>query len=61
MSDNGANPKEPHFYGAEYGGTIERDYDNSIENMGRKALSYRLAGHGQRSSNTPHPILRHHL
>jgi arylsulfatase len=35
LSDNGANPKEPYFYGGNTKEQIEREYDNSFENMGR--------------------------
>jgi arylsulfatase A-like enzyme len=53
MSDNGANPKEPHFYGANTQETIARDYDNSLENMGRKGSFVSIGGAWAEVSDTP--------
>jgi arylsulfatase len=35
ISDNGANPKEPHFYSRATPEEVDAEYDNSPENMGR--------------------------
>lgn len=53
MSDNGANPKEPHFYPPNTPEQIERDYDNSIDNMGKKGSFVSIGGAWAEVSNTP--------
>ncbi len=53
ISDNGANPKEPHFYAPNTPEMIERDYDNSLENMGRKGSFVSIGGAWAEVANTP--------
>lgn len=53
LSDNGANPKEPHFYAPNTPETIARDFDNSLENMGRKGSFVSVGGAWAEVSNTP--------
>src|SRR5690606_4551730 len=53
LSDNGANPKEPHFYAPNSPEQIERDYDNSLENMGRKGSFVSIGGAWAEVANTP--------
>jgi arylsulfatase len=53
MSDNGANPKEPHFYAPNTPEQIARDYDNSLENMGRKGSFVSIGGAWAEVTNTP--------
>lgn len=53
ISDNGANPKEPHFYAPNTPELIERDYDNSLENMGRKGSFVSIGGAWAEVANTP--------
>lgn len=53
MSDNGANPKEPHFYPPNTPESIQRDYDNSFENMGRKGSFVSAGGAWAEVSDTP--------
>lgn len=53
MSDNGANPKEPHFYPPNTPGSIDRDYDNSLENMGRKGSFVSIGGAWAEVADTP--------
>ena len=53
ISDNGANPKEPHFYPPNTAASIERDYDNSLANMGRKGSFVSIGGAWAEVANTP--------
>ena len=53
ISDNGANPKEPHFYPPNTEESIERDYDNSLENMGREGSFVSIGGAWAEVANTP--------
>ncbi|WP_207539537.1 arylsulfatase [Sabulicella rubraurantiaca] len=53
ISDNGANPKEPHFYPPNTEEQIERDFDNSMENMGRIGSFVSLGGGWAEVTNTP--------
>lgn len=53
ISDNGANPKEPHFYQPNTKELIEREFDNSLENMGRKGSFVSVGGAWAEVSNTP--------
>ena len=53
MSDNGANPKEPHSYPPNTPELIERQYDNSLENMGRKGSFVSMGGAWAEVANTP--------
>ncbi|MEA1013000.1 arylsulfatase [Sphingosinicella sp. LY1275] len=53
MSDNGANPKEPYFYAPNTPEMIERKYDNSLENMGRKGSFVSIGGAWAEVANTP--------
>ena len=53
LSDNGANPKEPHFYAPNTPETIARDYDNSPANIGRKGSFVSIGGAWAEVANTP--------
>lgn len=53
ISDNGANPKEPHFYSPNTEESIAREYDNSLENMGRKGSFVSIGGAWAEVANTP--------
>lgn len=53
MSDNGANPKEPHFYSPNTPEQIARDYDNSLGHMGRKGSFVSIGGAWAEVANTP--------
>ncbi len=53
ISDNGANPKEPHFYQPNTPELIERDYDNSLANMGRRGSFVSIGGAWAEVANTP--------
>lgn len=53
ISDNGANPKEPHFYQPNTPEQIEREFDNSLENMGRKGSFVSIGGAWAEVANTP--------
>ncbi|MFA7602294.1 MAG: arylsulfatase [Novosphingobium sp.] len=53
MSDNGANPKEPHFYPPNTPELIEQEYDNSFANMGRKGSFVSAGGAWAEVSDTP--------
>ena len=53
ISDNGANPKEPHFYPPNTEDSIERDDDNSLENMGREGSFVSIGGAWAEVANTP--------
>ncbi|WP_324749814.1 arylsulfatase [Sphingomonas sp. LY54] len=53
MSDNGANPKEPSFYAPNTPELIEKKYDNSLENMGRKGSFVSIGGAWAEVANTP--------
>ena len=53
MSDNGANPKEPYFYPPNTPEQIARDYDNSLENMGRRRSFVSIGGAWAEVANTP--------
>lgn len=58
MSDNGANPKEPHFYPPNTPELIEREYDNSLENMGRKGSFVSAGGAWAEVSDTPYSYFK---
>ena len=53
MSDNGANPKEPYFYPPNTPEQIARDYDNSLDNMGRRGSFVSIGGAWAEVANTP--------
>jgi arylsulfatase len=53
LSDNGANPKEPYFYAPNTPELIENEYDNSLDNMGRKGSFVSLGGAWAEVANTP--------
>lgn len=53
MSDNGANPKEPHFYPPNTEEQIARDFDNSLEHMGKKGSFVSIGGAWAEVANTP--------
>jgi arylsulfatase len=53
ISDNGGNPKEPHFYPPNTEEQIEAEYDNSLENMGRKGSFVSIGGSWAEVTNTP--------
>lgn len=53
MSDNGANPKEPHFYTKSTPEEIDRQYDNSLANMGRKGSFVSIGAAWAEVCNTP--------
>ncbi len=53
MSDNGANPKEPHFYSPNTPELIAREYDNSLEHMGRKGSFVSIGGAWAEVADTP--------
>ena len=53
MSDNGANPKEPHFYSKSTPEEIDEQYDNSPENVGRKGSFISIGSSWAEVCNTP--------
>lgn len=53
FSDNGANPKEPYFYAPNTPELIEKEYDNSLENMGRKGSFVSIGGAWAEVASTP--------
>lgn len=53
LSDNGANPKEPHFYAPNTEESIARDYDNRLENYGRINSFISIGGAWAEVANTP--------
>lgn len=53
MSDNGANPKEPHFYSDRTAAEIDELFDNSRENMGRVGSFISIGGAWAEACNTP--------
>ncbi|MGM9452263.1 sulfatase-like hydrolase/transferase [Legionella bozemanae] len=53
MSDNGANPKEPHFYSVLTDEKIEKIFDNSLENMGREGSFISIGRAWAEACNTP--------
>ncbi|MEG6549691.1 arylsulfatase [Desulfocurvibacter africanus] len=53
MSDNGANPKEPHFYSNISAAEIDEIFDNSRENMGRAGSFISIGGAWAEACNTP--------
>ena len=53
MSDNGANPKEPNAYAATTPEQIDREYDNRLENMGRKGSFVSIGGAWAEVADTP--------
>lgn len=53
ISDNGANPKEPYFYPPNTPEQIARDYDNSLDNMGRRGSFVSIGGAWAEVANTP--------
>lgn len=53
MSDNGANPKEPHFYSDLTPEEIDTIFDNCPENMGRVGSFVSIGGAWAEACNTP--------
>lgn len=53
MSDNGANPKEPHFYSKSTPEEVDARYDNSPENVGRKGSFISIGASWAEVCNTP--------
>ncbi|WP_162426671.1 arylsulfatase [Pontibacter pudoricolor] len=53
LSDNGANPKEPHFYAPNTKESIAREYDNRLENYGRINSFISIGGAWAEVANTP--------
>ena len=53
MSDNGANPKEPNAYTGTSLEQIDREYDNSLENMGREGSFVSIGGAWAEVADTP--------
>lgn len=53
MSDNGANPKEPHFYSNRSQAEIDAIFDNSWDNMGRVGSFISIGGAWAEACNTP--------
>lgn len=53
MSDNGANPKEPHFYSNLTPAQIDAKFDNRPENMGRRGSFISIGGAWAEACNTP--------
>ncbi len=53
MSDNGANPKEPHFYSNLTPAEIDARFDNRRENMGRRGSFISIGGAWAQACNTP--------
>ena len=58
MSDNGANPKEPHSYSGLTPAAIDEIFDNSPENMGQADHLSRSAVPGRNRATRPCPISR---
>ncbi len=53
LSDNGANSKEPHFYPPNTEEQIAREFDNRLDNMGRKGSFVSIGGAWAEVANTP--------
>ncbi|WP_010540744.1 arylsulfatase [Dietzia alimentaria] len=53
LSDNGANPKQPWFYRPNTEESIERDFDNSLENFGRRGSFISMGGAWAEVAGTP--------
>lgn len=53
FSDNGANPKDPHFYSNLTAEAIDEMFDNSPENMGRRGSFISIGGAWAEACNTP--------
>jgi len=53
LSDNGANPKQPDFYPPNTRESIERDFDNSLENYGRPGSFISIGGSWAEVADTP--------
>ncbi|WP_255531015.1 sulfatase-like hydrolase/transferase [Pontibacter sp. FD36] len=53
LSDNGANPKEPHFYAPNTEELIEQEYDNRLENFGKINSFISIGGAWAEVANTP--------
>jgi arylsulfatase A-like enzyme len=53
LSDNGANPKTPEFYAGNTKEQIARDYNNSIDNMGRPHSFVSIGPSWAEVANTP--------
>jgi arylsulfatase len=53
LSDNGANPKEPHFYSRATPEDIDAQYDNSLGNIGRKGSFISIGSAWAEVCNTP--------
>src|SRR5690606_4635878 len=53
FSDNGANPKDPHFYSKLTAEAIDEMFDNSPQNMGRRGSFISIGGAWAEACNTP--------
>lgn len=53
LSDNGANPKDPHFYSNLTRAQIDEIFDNSPENLGRPGSFISIGGAWAEACNTP--------
>ncbi|WP_210256036.1 arylsulfatase [Chelativorans sp. Marseille-P2723] len=53
MSDNGANPKDPHFYSDLTPDEIDEIFDNSWDNLGRVGSFISIGGAWAEACNTP--------
>lgn len=53
LSDNGANPKQPEFYPPNTIETIEAEFDNTLENMGRIGSFVSIGGAWAEVADTP--------
>jgi arylsulfatase len=53
MSDNGANPKDPHFYSDLTPEEIDELFDNSWDNLGRAGSFISIGGAWAEACNTP--------
>lgn len=53
MSDNGANPKDPHFYSHLTPAEIDQLFDNSWNNLGRMGSFISIGGAWAEACNTP--------
>lgn len=53
LSDNGANPKQPEFYTPNTPEQIERDFDNTLDNMGRINSFVSIGGAWAEVASTP--------
>ena len=53
LSDNGANPKQPEFYQTNTVEYIEKEFDNSLEHMGREGSFVSIGGAWAEVADTP--------